>query len=107
MTPDQHANAKELFLRARDLSQERLAAFLNQECGDDDALRQEVTSLLRFDTDETLVVQQPTTKSLVPRKIAKPTGHLATASNAPPRKSFSNFLEVPAVGELSVQSSFC
>ena len=57
MTPDQHAQVKELFLQARELSEDDRAEFLRKECGEDAELIREVTSLIRHDTTDTILTR--------------------------------------------------
>jgi hypothetical protein len=74
MTPDQHAQVKELFLKARELSSENRTQFLQQQCGDDDTLRIEVTSLLNHDSTETILAL-PTVRSVeTPVRVGRPSG---------------------------------
>src|SRR6478735_6168356 len=47
-----HARAKELFLAGASLPASERSAFLDAECGTDEALRQEVESLLAFHESE-------------------------------------------------------
>lgn len=78
MTPEQHAKAKELFLQARQLSAESREQFLLRECGQDDTIRQEVTSLLKFDFAETIVAPGSRTLVETPLRIARAGGRLRT-----------------------------
>lgn len=64
MTPDQHAQVKELFLKAREMSAEKRSNFLRQEC-DDDTVRFEVTSLLKHDDPDTILTQPAATPKVV------------------------------------------
>lgn len=48
MKPEQHADAKDIFLRACAVPPDRRAAFLEQACGADAALRRHVDRLLEF-----------------------------------------------------------
>jgi serine/threonine-protein kinase len=55
MNPARHAQVKRLFLAACELGPVAAAAFLEQACGDDAELRQEVESLLAHHTASTLL----------------------------------------------------
>ena len=44
----QHARVKDIFLKALEVELKDLPEFLDETCGDDDELRREVESLLRF-----------------------------------------------------------
>jgi serine/threonine-protein kinase len=46
MTPERYKEVGQLYRAALEVEPERRAAFLAQACGDDEALRQEVESLL-------------------------------------------------------------
>ncbi len=48
MTPERYERAKELFLSARELPEDRRASYLDRHCGADDELRREVESLLAY-----------------------------------------------------------
>ena len=45
---ERHARLKEIFLKALDVELRQLPAFLDEACGDDDALRRDLESLLRY-----------------------------------------------------------
>ncbi|MFV1965083.1 MAG: serine/threonine protein kinase [Pirellulaceae bacterium] len=54
MKAEQHARAKEVFLRALDLPADEQSPFLEGACGSDEDLRREVESLLRYHAERTL-----------------------------------------------------
>ena len=45
---ERHARLKEIFLKALDVPLRELPAFLDEACGDDDELRRDVESLIRY-----------------------------------------------------------
>lgn len=57
MTPQRHEQVKRLFLAACELSEAERSAFLEQACGDDQELREEVDSLLRHHHPATIIEQ--------------------------------------------------
>lgn len=59
MTPDRHRQIKRLFLAAVELTPAQAESFLNEACGDDPTLRDEVQSLLAHHTVETLLPESP------------------------------------------------
>jgi tRNA A-37 threonylcarbamoyl transferase component Bud32 len=76
MTRDQHAQVKELFLKAREVSAEDREEFLRRECGEDAALRHEVTSLLRHDNPATILARPVRTSVDAPARVGRPSGRL-------------------------------
>jgi tetratricopeptide (TPR) repeat protein len=54
MSPERHARIEELFLRAVRLPDGERVSFLDDACGDDEALRAEVSALLAFDDSDHL-----------------------------------------------------
>ena len=72
MTPQQHARVKELFHKARELSPEDREEFLNQECGEDETLRLEVTSLLSYDITATILPRPTSPPVDAPAQIGRP-----------------------------------
>jgi non-specific serine/threonine protein kinase/serine/threonine-protein kinase len=58
-TGERWARVKELFDAAVDLDASQRAAFLEKECGDDEALRHEVESLLKSDEQTGGFIEQP------------------------------------------------
>ena len=55
MNPERYALVKDVFMRACDLAGEEREAYLDRACGDDQQLRGEVLSLLRYHSPETLL----------------------------------------------------
>ena len=53
MSNDRYARLRELFVAARKLDCDARAAYIRESCGDDDALREELASMLRL-ADETI-----------------------------------------------------
>lgn len=50
-----HHKVKEIFLKALELEPNQVPAFLDKECGDDKALRDEVESLLKHNSTKTII----------------------------------------------------
>ncbi len=59
MTPDRIKRVKELFERALERDSEDRAAFVSAECADDEELREEVVSLLRFHSSGEQFIDRP------------------------------------------------
>ena len=59
MTPERYSCIRELFLTAREQNPSQRAEFLSQACSDDDALREEVESLLANDAQAKTFMQTP------------------------------------------------
>lgn len=73
MTPEQYKRASEIFLKAVDLEASQRGSFLDEVCGQDRELRQNVDSLLAHDSDATIIERSPE-KQTIPNevKIASP-----------------------------------
>ncbi len=72
MTPEQYAHVKELFFKARELGDADRDQFLRRECKNDVAIYDEVTSLIRYDSNETVLVLNPIATSIdVPPPFAR------------------------------------
>ncbi len=72
MAPERWQQIKALFEEARDLPQGERVAFLDEQCGGDEELRQEVQALLDTDTSEAGFLEAPASRLLAPvagRKI--------------------------------------
>lgn len=59
MTPERYKKVGQLYRAALEVEPERRAAFLAEACGGDEALRQEVESLLGYETQRTGLIDQP------------------------------------------------
>jgi Tol biopolymer transport system component len=59
MTPERYKQVGELYRAALELAPEQRAAFLAEACGDDEALRQEVASLLGYQAQGEGLIDQP------------------------------------------------
>jgi serine/threonine protein kinase/tetratricopeptide (TPR) repeat protein len=81
VSSDDHARVKELFLAACEQPPEKRLAFLDAECGEDDALLAEVAELLDFHEEETTREE------------------LATASLLEDLESIANYRVLQKVGE--------
>src|SRR4051794_13751981 len=57
MTPERHQQIKRLFLAAVELAPQEAESFLDEACSGDQALRDEVQSLLAHHAEETLLPQ--------------------------------------------------
>src|SRR5262245_48913093 len=59
MTPERYKEVGQLCRAALELEPAQRAAYVVEACGDDEALRQEVESLLGYETGDTRLLDQP------------------------------------------------
>lgn len=76
MAPESNPGALELFKAALDRSPAERAAFLDEACGDDKALRAEVESLLAADAQADGFLDSPLRAAATPETYAQPTDPL-------------------------------
>jgi hypothetical protein len=62
MTPERYLEVGHLYRAALEVESDRRAAFLAQACGGDEALRQEVESLLGYQGQSGGIIDQPVLK---------------------------------------------
>jgi tRNA A-37 threonylcarbamoyl transferase component Bud32 len=95
MTPDQHAQVKELFLQAREMSTENRANFLRQQCSDD-TIRVEVTSLLNHDSTATILTQPAMPAEVTPVIVGPQRGRLLSRMERAARQVLQQLFGRPA-----------
>ncbi|TWT32427.1 Serine/threonine-protein kinase PrkC [Posidoniimonas corsicana] len=71
MTPDQYAKVRSIFLEACDLEKAERDAFVATACDNDDALKQEVLSLLEYHSPDTLFRGDSDTNLPHPRRVTE------------------------------------
>jgi non-specific serine/threonine protein kinase/serine/threonine-protein kinase len=72
LSTDRHARVKEIFLAACERTPEERAAYLNEACGSDAAVRSEVESLLEFHEDGTDLLRDSTDNGVAPSPTETP-----------------------------------
>src|SRR2546426_12638123 len=76
MTPERYKEVGQLYRAALEVAADQRAAFLAQACGDDEALRQDVESLLGYAAQRGGIIDQPAlevAQALAPSLIGDPT----------------------------------
>jgi serine/threonine protein kinase len=76
VNPRRHDRIKAIFLEATGLPAKERPQFVERACGDDDALRREVESLLAHHDTRTIVADEGTPTATPPEPIAAPTARL-------------------------------
>ena len=83
MTPAQYERVREIFLAARDLGGERRSSFLRHSCSDDAAMRTEVESLLRHESDDAFLRQPALGHRASPGENRAESSGLSPATDTP------------------------